>query len=193
MRLLLHPIGPGESRELVNPDDIIIENARWLPDGQRIVFFGPTARARSRGYVQQVSGGAPVAFTPDGVEPPTWWALAVSPDGTRVTGRGPDGAIALWPVGGGPAQPMPKLPADAVPIAWSPDGRSLVIARRTTPGWALSRFEIETGQVLAIREVTPREVAGLRATFVASTPDARYFVHSYSRLLVDLYVADGLK
>ena len=81
MRLLLHPLGPGSSRELANPEEIVIENARWLPDKTRVVIFGPTARARSCVFVQPVSGGAPEAFTPEGVASPTWWAAAVSPDG----------------------------------------------------------------------------------------------------------------
>jgi serine/threonine protein kinase len=56
MRLMLHPIGPGNSRELSNPSEIVIENSRWLPDNERVVLFGPTARDRSRGYVQRVAG-----------------------------------------------------------------------------------------------------------------------------------------
>lgn len=42
-------------------------------------------------------------------------------------------------------------------------------------------------------EVRAREAAGLLWSFVAVTPDARHYVHSYTRLLSDLYVVNGLK
>jgi hypothetical protein len=192
MRLLIHPIGAGSSRELPNPEEIVIENARWLSDNERVVLFGPTSRARRRGFVQRVSGGAPEAFTPEGVESPTWWALAVSPDGTRVTARGPDGVMGLWPLTGGPPQPLPNLTADYVPIEWSEDGRRLIVARRIRSGWSVGFYDLATGRVQPVREVAANEASGLRASTIAATPDVKSLVHSYSRLLVDLYLAEGL-
>jgi Tol biopolymer transport system component len=193
MHLVLHPTGAGTSRDLPNPDAITVENARWTPDGRKVVFFGPTPKSRSRGYLQDIDGGNPVAFTPEGVETPAWWALAVSPDGARVTARGPDGVIALWPLNGGAAQPLPSFPADAAPLEFSSDGRRLVIATSVSNGWVLSWYDVTTGAMEKIRDVTARDAAGLRATFVSSTPDAKYFVHSYSQLLVDLFVVEGLR
>jgi WD40 repeat protein len=191
MRLLLHPIGPGGSHELANPEEIVIENGRWL-DNERVVLFGPTARGRRRGYVQRVAGGTPVAFTPEGVESPTWWALAVSPDGMRVTARGPDGVMALWPLNGGPPEPL-KLDADYVPLEWTADGRRLVVARRIRSGWDVAFYEIATGRVKRVSDIVANEASGLRSTILAVTPDVKYLVHSYSRLMVDLYLAEGLE
>ena len=192
MRLLLHPIGAGNSRELPNPEEIVIENARWLPDNQRVVLFGPTTRARRRGFVQRIAGGAPVAFTPEGVEPPNWWAMAVSPDGTKVTARGPDGVMGLWPLNGGPPESL-ELGAGHVPIGWSADGRRLVVGRRTRSGWSVGFFDLATGRLQPVRDIAANEASGLRATVLAATPDAKSLVHSYSRLMVDLYLAQGLK
>jgi Tol biopolymer transport system component len=192
MRLLVHPTGAGSSRELPNPEKIMIENARWLADGQRVVLFGPTSRALRRGFVQRLDGGAPEAFTPEGVEAPTWWALAVSPDGTRVVARGSDGVMGLWPVDGGAPEPLPGLGREYVPIEWHDDGRRLVVARRIRSGWSVGVFDIATGRVQPVREVEAREAAGLRSTTIAVTPDVKYLVLSYSRLLVDLYLAEGL-
>ena len=42
-------------------------------------------------------------------------------------------------------------------------------------------------------EITPRETAGLRLSWVYLTPNGRFWTHSYSRLLTDLYVAEGLR
>lgn len=37
-----------------------------------------------------------------------------------------------------------------------------------------------------------RPVAGARLSWVFLTPDGRFWVHSYSRLLIDLYAVEGV-
>jgi hypothetical protein len=71
--------------------------------------------------------------------------------------------------------------------------RHLVVGRRIPSGWSVAVLDRETGRLQPVREVEARETSGLRSTILASTPDAKYLVHSYSRLLVDLYLAEGLK
>jgi len=190
---MLHPTGPGTTRELPNPDEIIVDHARWLPDGRRVVFFGRTSTGPARGYVQDVQSGSPVAFTPERVDPRAWWTFAVSPDGARVTMRGADGVVALAPVGGGAPQPLPQFPADAVPVQWSDDGRALIVGQRINAGWAVSRFDIATGRMQKIRDLVANDASGFRLTFLAASPNGQYMVHSYSRLLVDLYLVQGLR
>jgi eukaryotic-like serine/threonine-protein kinase len=192
-RIMLHPTGPGTTRELPNPDEIIVDHARWLPDGRRVVFFGRTSTGPARGYVQDVQSGSPVAFTPERVDPRAWWTFAVSPDGARVTMRGANGVVALAPVGGGAPQPLPQFPADAVPVQWSDDGRALIVGQRINAGWAVSRFDIATGRMQKIRDLVANDASGFRLTFLAASPNGQYMVHSYSRLLVDLYLVQGLR
>jgi hypothetical protein len=166
---------------------------RGEPDNRRLVLFGPTATRRREATYRTSEGGAPVAFTPEGVELPVWWALAVSPDGRRVTLRGLDGVLGLWPVAGGAPEPLHAFPREAVPLAWGSDGRNLIIARPAPSGWAVNRFDMASGREQAVREITAREPSGLRATFIAASRDGRYFVHSYARVLVDLYLAEGIR
>jgi hypothetical protein len=134
-----------------------------------------------------------VPFTPEGVEPPVWWALAVAPDGSRVVARAPDGTLGLWPLEGGAPQALAALPAEAVPVEWAPDGKELIIGRRLLSGWAVGRFDLTTGRFQGIRDIVANEAAGLRISLLSVTPDGKYMLHSYSRLLVDVYVAKGLE
>ena len=62
----------------------------------------------------------------------------------------------------------------------------------------LARFEREARAVAALshpnmwKELMPSQVAGTRLTQVQPTRDGRAFVHTYSQLLSNLYVAEGL-
>src|SRR5207244_1106072 len=76
--------GGGEPRARTH-DKISHRNARWFPDGRRILFQGNAPGEASRIWVQDVAGGAPRAITPQNVN-----GTQVTPDGTRVLGRAPD-------------------------------------------------------------------------------------------------------
>ena len=192
-RLLLHPTGPGQTREVPNPDRINIDNARWLPDGRGIALLGRSTERRSRGYVLAADGGSSRAFTPEGVEPVRWWTMPVSPDGSQVVARGPDGQIRAYPVDGGPARQIPGLAEPDVPLEWTADGKAIFIARQEGGTWRVRRLDVSTGRESPWMEVTPPEVAGLRVSQLCLTPDGRHYVHSYSRLLTDLYVVEGIR
>ena len=55
------------------------------------------------------------------------------------------------------------------------------------------RVDLSTGQRTLWKELHPPQVAGIRLSQVSVTPDGRSFLHMYSRLLSNLYVADGLR
>jgi dipeptidyl aminopeptidase/acylaminoacyl peptidase len=192
-RILLHPTGPGQTRQLPNPDGLVVENARWLPDGARIVFIARPERQRARGYVMDVAGGAPRPFTAEGIEPVRWWTMPLSHDGTRLVARGPDGGIYAYRVGSDARDSIPGLVDPDVPLEWSADGRVLYVGRHETGVWRVRALDVATGRQTPVRDVVPRNLEGLRISQILLSPDAQYFVHSYSRLLTDLYVVEGIK
>ena len=57
----------------------------------------------------------------------------------------------------------------------------------------IDRMDLASGRREKLFEIRPREIAGLRLTLLALSPDGRYYVHSYSRLLSSLYVVEGLR
>jgi WD40 repeat protein len=192
MRILLLPTGPGQAHEVPNPDGIVVDLTRWLPDGKHVVLMGPRPNKPSRGYVADLSGTPPRPFTPEGVEVVRWWTLPVAPDGSRVIAQGPDGVVAAWPLDGGSPEPVKGLAADAVPIEWASDGSALFVGHRTDSGWSVRRLDLATGRETPWKDIVATDQAGIRLSQLYITPNGKYYVHSYSRLLVDLYVAQGL-
>jgi WD40 repeat protein len=193
MKVVLLPTGPGEARELPNPDEIVVDFTRWLPGGKHLVVAGPTPKEPSRLYLQPIDGTPAKPFTPPGVEAIRWWAMPVSPDGARVIARGPDGAIGAWRIDGGGGEPLKGLTPDAVPIEYSVDGKAVFVGHQTPTGWSVRRYDLASGSETPWREIVANDLAGLRLSQVYMTPSGRHYVHSYSRLLVDLYVAEGLR
>ena len=96
-------------------------------------------------------------------------------------------------VDGGSPEPIAGLSAPDLPLEWSADGRALFVARPGELPWRIRRHELASGRETPWTEIAPGQMAGARLSQVFLTPDGRYWVHSYSRLLIDLYVADGVR
>ncbi len=190
--VLLHPTGAGKTRELPNPESLLFDALTWLPDNRRVVLFGQQAGKPGRGYLQDIEGGAPRPFTAEGVTALRWWAVPVAPDGSRVIARREDGEPVFVRVSDGAHEPVPGLRPGELPIQFSEDGRALLVARGNGLPWVVERMDIATGRRTPAVEIRAREAAGLRLSIIDVTPDARHYVHSYSRLLTDLFVVKGL-
>ena len=184
---------PARRAQLPNPDSLLFDALTWLPDNRRVVLFGQQAGKPGRGYVQDIEGGAPRPFTAEGVTALRWWAVPVAPDGSRVIARREDGEPVFVRVSDGAHEPVPGLRPGELPIQFSEDGRALLVARGNGLPWVVERMDIATGRRTPAVEIRAREAAGLRLSIIDVTPDARHYVHSYSRLLTDLFVVKGLK
>jgi hypothetical protein len=191
-RILLHPTGTGQSREVANPEGLVFDCARWLPPGERIIAFGRAAGRPTRGFVLDVGGAPPRPFTEEGVTASTINAIPVSRDGVHVIALDPRGGFTEYRTDGGAARPGPGLAAGDVPIEYSDDGRSLFVGRRDGAGWRVLKLDPATGRSAVWTEIRPSESAGLRLSGIYITPNGRYWVHTYSRLLTDLYTVEGL-
>jgi exodeoxyribonuclease III len=89
--------------------------------------------------------------------------------------------------------PISRRRASCSAFEWAEDGRAPFVGRRAGPAWHIRRLDLQTGREAPWTEITPRETAGLRLSWVYLTPSGRFWAHSYSRLLTDLYVAEGLR
>jgi len=147
--------------------------------------------------VQDINGGAPRPFTAEGVHvvggATRWWTVAISPDGTRVIAAAEDGTPMIFRVDGSAPEPIRNLRPGELPVQWTPDGRGLLIAHGNGLPWTIERQDLATGQRTQAATIRAHDQAGLRLSIFEISRDARYYVHSYSRLLSDLYVVDGLK
>jgi hypothetical protein len=192
--LLLHPTGPGASRSLHDPENVVFNNAGWL-DASHVIAFRQKAGERSQGYIQDINNGPPRRFTSEGtkVNVPTWWTLPISPDGTRVVVKDDHGSAVIYPVAGGAATPVPHLNPDDVVVQWSPDGHGLLVAHHDGLSWVVEQLDLASGRRRAALTIRPHDASGLRLSVFGVSRDAKYYVHTYARLLSDLYLVDGLK
>ena len=193
-QLFLLPTKAGEPKLLAH-DAINHFGARWFPDGKRILFSGAEPGHGPRLYVQDLVGGKPRAFTPEGIVPlGALNSYPTSPDGKMVAAIGPDQRGYLYPVEGGEPRLIPGLAAADSPIAWSADDRALYIYRYGELPAQIYRLEIETGQKKLWKRLMPSDAAGVNIILpVLVTPDGKSYVYGYRRILSDLYLVEGLK
>ena len=70
-------------------------------------------------------------------------------------------------------------------------GREMYVASEAGVPNRVYRVEIATGRRTLWKELYPAQIAGVRLSEVAVTPDGQTILHTYSRLLSDLYVMDS--
>jgi eukaryotic-like serine/threonine-protein kinase len=189
-RLVLLPTGVGQPRPL-DAGNLNVLGGAFLPDGRRILVAANEPGHGPRGYVMDVDGGAPRAFTEEGITD----GAGISPDGKSVALCGPDRVAKIYPVDGGPARPVSGTEANEVPIQWSADGKSLYLLRRGELPARIQRLDLATGRKQPWKELMPTDRAGLiRVQSVFVTPDGKAYAYTAGRVLSsDLYLASGLK
>jgi len=187
--LELLPTGAGEPRRL-DGHGLSYINARWLPDGKRIVVVALEPGRQMRLFRHDLGPGRPIPLTPEGISP--WWAA--SPDGSMIVAQGPGSAIRIYDVNGGAARELAGLTGSERPVGWIADG--LLVMRPADPASPLGevyKVDINTGSQSPWKNILPSDRAGLMA-FVAFrvTGDGKTHAYTWSRALSSLYIADGL-
>ena len=186
----LLPTGAGEQRPLTN-DKINHADARWFPDGKRIVFSGDEPGHGVRLYVQDISGGEARPITPEGVNSSLF---AIAPDGKLISEVGPDGKTYLYPAEGGDPQPVAGFAPGDAPISWTADGRSLFMYHLGEIPAKVYRINLATGHKEFWKQLQPPDISGVtEITGILITPDGRSYVYEYARTLSDLYLVKDVK
>ncbi len=186
----LLPTGAGEAQALTH-DSINHSRARWFPDGKRFLFIGNEPGHGVRLYVQDVVNGKPRAISPEGI---VSTQFVLSADGKRVAAVGADQKGYFYPTEGGDPVAIPGFPPGDVPVAWSGDGRSLLIYSPGELPARVERLDITTGQRQLWRQLMPADAAGVTDIgLILVSADAKSYVYEYGRTLSDLYLVEGLK
>lgn len=182
------PTGAGESRRL--PDTgMDYHDARWLPDGQRIILHAGEPGNPPRLYRLDSLEARPQSVTPEGIG---GWVL--SPDGSTLAASGPEPAIRLYPVDAGAARSVPQTTGRERLLGWIDEG--LLVMRTGDP--SIPRGEVHvldpaSGRQRVWANVLPRDGAGImHMVSFDATPDGRTSVFSWHRALSNLYVATSL-
>ena len=140
-------------------------------------------------FVYDLDTAKRLPITPEGFE----LRGPVSPDGKFVVVSGPDKKVAVVPVRDGEPRDIPGLNADSFATAWSADGQSLYMNGPPPVPGRIWRVDRTTGQKTLWKELIPTDRAGLSDVFGLVTLDGKSYVYSYSRHLLDLYLAEGLR
>lgn len=186
----LLPTGAGEARELTH-DQINRLEARWFPDGKRILFSGDEPGKGVRLYVQGVDSAPAKAITNEGV---SGSLFTISPDGKQIAFVGADQKPALLNVDNGETKPIPSLEAGDAPITWTSDGRSLLVYRLGEVPATVNKLDLATGHKQSWKQLVPLDVSGVTdISAVLVTPDGNNYVYEYGRTLSDLYLVNDLK
>jgi hypothetical protein len=78
-----------------------------------------------------------------------------------------------------------------IPVAWDPSGRALFVWDRSLPG-ELVRVDLATGRREARLRIAPLDPAGVIYGQLVTTPDARYYMIRFRRMLSTLTLVEGL-
>jgi sugar lactone lactonase YvrE len=188
-RIVALSVGAGEARALAPHQVTAYAGAWWLPGDDRIVFNGREGGSGLRAYVQGLTEGAPQPVTPEGT-----FAVGVPPQGQQVAAASATAGLALYPLAGGAPAPVGGSEQGDRPAGWSADGRSLWVFRRGEVPARIHRVDLATGRREAFRTVSPADPAGVfSVTNFLITPDGRSYAYSFSRVLSDLYVVEGVR
>jgi eukaryotic-like serine/threonine-protein kinase len=193
-KLVLVPTGTGQFREL-NIDGAFDNGAAWLPDSRRAIVAGVMKEhGEYRLFVIDTLDETARPISPEKIWGNGARAFTVSPDGSRVAGMTAEQTIALYPIDGSSAAPLPGSVKGEIPIQWSADGASLFVHDPTALPARVSRIHLATGVREPWKEFMPPDPAGIyRIAPVLITPTADAYAYNAMRVLSELYVAEGLK
>lgn len=191
-QLVLLPTGPGEPRQLTQ-GPMGHYDAVFFPDGRRILFMGNEAGKEIRCYVQDLEGGEPRPVAPVGSHFRRF-LHPLSPDGKLLALRDAGGRVSIWPLDGSEARPVSGLALEEGIAGWTPDGRGLFVWGPSRWPVRVERLDLATGRRELWREITPADPSGIRGIYpLVITPDGKCYAYSYTSILSDLYLAEGLR
>ena len=185
----LLPTGAGESRTLPVSGMEALAGSFVPPDGKRIAFPAIEPGHSVRGYLMDVAGGKPRAFTGEGLT----GEAALSPNGTDFALNGPDNRPRIYSFSGAEPRPLPGLEAGDIAIQWSSDGRTLFLVRFGELPTRVYRYDLASGRKTLWKELLPADRTGLvTIDRVAIAADGNSYAYTANRVTnSDLYVVTG--
>lgn len=190
-KLVLLPTHAGESRNLPSGSIEKFYSAQWFPDGKRILLTASQPAHRLRCYVQDLAGGIPFPKTPEGT-----YGCSASTDNRFILATGPKEKVSLYPLAGGQPVPIPGLDSDDELIRFAEDGHHLYIyseSKSQAKVIKVYRLDTTTGKKELWKEIKVPDPAVDTLDSMLLTPDGKYYVCNFERVVSDLYLVEGLK
>lgn len=188
-QITLLPIRDGQPRTVETSGlENVQSGVRFLADGQHLLANASEPGHPTRCYLLDLSGGKPRAVTPEEVR-----CGPSSPDGKFLVGLRRESPPAIYPVGEGPARPIPQLDATFQPLQWSEDGSALFAYRSGELPDTIYKVDIATGKRTMVRPLRPQVPAGVVSVSpIVVSPDGKRFAYSYNQTMSVLFLVSGL-
>jgi hypothetical protein len=186
-QLWLHPLGPGEPRQLTRPP-VEVGQGEWFPDSTRIAFTG-NENGVWRTYLADLEGHVKPLTPPRAIGRP------LTPDGRSLFTRFPDRSVKLFPVDGGQPLPVRGVEGTDFPIRFSNDAKYLFVYTMESPvQLKVWKIDIASGRREFLKAAGPSDPAGVYVTRrFALSPDLRSYAYIYGRKLSSLYEVEDLR
>jgi serine/threonine protein kinase len=187
-QLVLLPTGPGEVRKIERGSIVNYIGTSFFPDGKRLLICGSEAN-RSGLYVQDLPDGKPRRIG----EGFFTFTHPISPDGKTLAVMDAQHHIVLSPSEGGATGPLRGFVDGDIPIRWTADGSALFVSHGAIPTEVL-RVDVSSGKRTPWKALTPADPSGVDGIGpVEITADGKAYAYACSRVLSDLYIAEGLR
>ncbi len=189
---LLVPVGAGEERRI---ESHACDWVDWFPDGERFLCERRNPSGRTNLTVLELASGKATEITISETALDFGGGL-ISPDGASLAGMGENRDILILPLAGGEPRRIHAAarPPGLVPVGWAADGRHLFLHRVGDVPDPVWRLDLATGTIEPFKTLTLEDLAGVvRIHPLKVAPDGRSWAYTYTRVLSNLYVVDGLK
>jgi Tol biopolymer transport system component len=145
-----------------------------------VAFIGAKGDGGRAAYVMELDGGVPRAVSPEGAS-----SVIISPDGSKVVVGDP--TRGMYVVSSAGKASVSGAPKRDVPLAWADAGRSVLSWDGTLPP-RIYRTALDTGHREFVRELVSPDPAGIMYGWLTLSPDGRYYLQRYRRLLSTVYL-----
>ncbi|MBI3666166.1 MAG: PD40 domain-containing protein, partial [Acidobacteria bacterium] len=116
----------GEMTLVVRVPDMHIRQAVWSPDGKSVYYNENGRPIKGTHFVRRELAGGRETVVYRG---PFSWSMALSPDGRKLAFCSDEGLSAI-PAGGGEQRSLWKPKESIMDVAWTPDGRYILVGKR---------------------------------------------------------------
>jgi Tol biopolymer transport system component len=182
--LTMRPVGAGQPRALdlggVTPKIPPGQRLTCSSDGRRVAFIGAKRDGGRAAYILELDGGVPRAVSPEGAN-----SVCISPDGSKVVVG--DAKRGMYVVSKSGRLPVSGAPNNDVPLAWTDDGRGVLSWDGTLPP-RIYRNALDSGHRELVRELVSPDPAGIIYGWLTLSPDGRYYLQRYRRVLSSVYL-----
>jgi len=197
--VVAYPIGAGTKRSRP-AGAFVVEAARWMPDGRRVVVAARAPSGRTRLFAMSLEDAAPpqaIGEEFDG-RSPSWLRegipFAVSPDGRFAAIALAAGGLRLVPLDGSPGRELSGARSGDLPARWSNDPKRLYVYEPSELPGHIYALDVVSGRREAVVEIQPHDSSGVYGLEAVSiTPDGTSYAYHYTQFLSDLYLVDGLR